>query len=148
MPTKNRKLKLVVCVFFLLSIAVACTVEEDTFEARQTWSERGFAQYTFIYQETGFAYHPYGDVEITVINGVVASAVPAGGGDALDSQALTHLPCIEDLFDRIDQEYSNGSSVQVTFNSTLGYPERAYFSSGEEGDGFIVSDLMEFVTPQ
>jgi len=128
-------------------LLVGCTIEDETSEARKTWSERGFAQYTFIYQETGYALHPYGDVEITVVNGKVAAAIPAGGGDQLDSEALEALPDIEDLFDRIDREYNNGSSVEVSFHSTLGYPERAQFSYGEEGDGFVVSNLMEYVTP-
>jgi hypothetical protein len=104
--------------------------------ARRTWRSAEIVDYAYRYSTSGFA--PPVDVRITVHVLGVTAVEKLGGSDVTVADA----PTIESLFDDIAAALDRSDTeVRVEYDPRLGFPVQAHFSAGEEGDGFVVSEL-------
>lgn len=94
-------------------------------QARDRWTARGLADYTFETRHDCFCPPEItGPVRITVHQGTISSVTILESGLLLASSDLVHWYTIEQLFDRIRATaVQDGiADVAVSYDPTLGYP--------------------------
>jgi hypothetical protein len=124
--------------WLLVAVAACGDAGRERLEhARDTWRAVAVVDDSFRYRTTGFA--PPVDIRVTVDGGTVTDVERLGGQlDVPDEDA----PTIESLFQQIALALDDGAvEVRADYDPALGYPIRASFDGGEEGDAFEVSEL-------
>ena len=109
------------------------------------WRHSNISTYEYTYKRNCFC-PPEEAILLTVINGQVTAASYSPSDTPLPSEKLNSLMTIEKLFqviqEAITQQYD---LLEVTYNSTSGYPENISTNPNEQatdlGVSYIVSNL-------
>lgn len=121
---------------FLVALGLVGCGDDALDAARERWGAAGVVDYDFRYQTSGFV--PHLDHRISVRAAQVTAAVDLAGGGAVPLIDLSAEPTVVSLFDTIERR---GDGATVTYDPGDGHPVTAWFSSGEEGDGFTIPEL-------
>ncbi len=145
MCLQDRRIGLLVACFVVLAVSVGCQPEPwESDVAQSEWNSRSFDDYSFVYEENGFAPNFYGPVEITVVDDEVFSVAPLNDGVVVEPSAVQNFPTMDDLFQQIREAEVSNVTLTVVYDPELSFPQSASFDSWSEGYGFTVSDVVAY----
>lgn len=92
--------------------------------AQVIWAAKGPSSYRITMERSGHLVDaPFGDVVVTVVNGVVESRQFAANGKDLPEGFEDLYPAVEGLFDLIDLfRLQDFDELRVEYDAVLGYP--------------------------
>ncbi len=88
--------------------------------ARERWSKRGFADYSYTFQAICFCANG-NPIRVSVVRDTVRSAIDLTTSQPVSLQFL-YTYTVDGLFAVIENGISNHKTVDATYEPTLGYP--------------------------
>ncbi len=121
-----RPLLLSVCV--LTGAHAQDTPHAETLQAQAQWQAADIKDYQFTLTHHCFCMgENHGAMRVRVANGVVHSATWVNNGQPVSADALTQVPTIGGIFQKIDAAYAqNAQSIRLRLNPQHGYPEHVF----------------------
>jgi hypothetical protein len=127
-----RVLKLVLCMVFLAGCGEKVSGPIlDLGNARDQWTRHGPLNYTMtIRLSCECGPEIIGPTVVEVRGGSVSSRTYQASGAAVPELYQSAFPTVEELFRLADIAVRNQTISEVTYNSSLGYPERMRIDNG------------------